>query len=261
MKHNVKVLGLLTVMMLLTLALSIYLADSAAVAAEDLTVNVDGVWGIPEEGTDNEGASCDRWASGPGGKASATSDTDPSIQNKIKNDENQIRYGAQDVNDNPPPCLDFPEQSGFGFDGADSVTMPTDGTPFKLGVFTQYNFSVNIDVDYNPLANVGLTLTLSGGVDALLKCHITLDETANDDVPCKYPDAPNDPPCGERVMIAAQPLLTSIIPIEGKRYIVEILGFTDCDAPGTPNKIFYTHEQGADKACLYARLVALPAGP
>ena len=61
--------------------------------------------------------------------------------------------------------------------------------------------------------------------------------------------------------IAAQPLLTSIIPIQGKQYVVEILGFTDCDAPGTPTKIFYTHEMAADKACLYAKLVELQDGP
>jgi len=196
-----------------------------------------------------------------GGTPSDVSDDHPDFQNKTTNDENQIRYGAQDVNDDPPPCLPFADQSGFGFDGMNSVTMPTDGSAFKLGNFTHYNGTVNIDVAYNPLTSVSLTIRLSGGVDALLKCNITLDETANDDVPCKYPDAPNDPPCGEKVALADQPLLTSIIPIQGKQYIIQMLGFSDCDSPGTPNKIFYTHEMAADKSCLYARLVALPTAP
>ncbi len=262
MKHNAKVLALLAIMMVLTLAFPICPANSSAATAQDPTVDVDGVWGIPEEGTDKQGANCDRWATGPGNSPSAISDTDPSIQNKGKNDENQFRYGAQDTNYDPPPCLLFAKQSGFGFKGVDGTSMPTDGTPFRLGTFTHYNTVTNIDLsDYNPLENIGLTITLSGSVNALLKCHITLDETPNDDDPCMFPDAPNDPPCGERVMIAAQPLLTSIIPIQGKQYIVEILGFTDCDAPGTPTKIFYTHEKAADKACLYARLVELQDGP
>ena len=95
----------------------------------------------------------------------------------------------------------------------------------------------------------------------MLKCNITLDETANDDDPCRFPDAPNDPPCGERVMIAPQPHPTTIITIEGKQYTLEIVGFADCNAPGFPNKILYTHEMAADKADLYAWLVPLPTGP
>lgn len=262
MKHNTKILGLLTIMMALTLALSIGLPNSSALAAPDTTVDVDGVWGIPEVGTDKEGANCDRWGTGPEGKPTAVSDTDPSIQNNAKGDENQFRYGAEDTSAEPPPCLDFAGQSGFGFDGVEGTTMHTDGTPFRLGTFTHYNYVTNGDLkDYNPPENVGLTITLSGSVDALLKCHVTIVETTNDDVPCMFPEAPNDPPCGEKIAIAAQPLLTSIIPIEGKLYIVEILGFTDCDAPGKPNKILYTHEQAADKACMYARLVALPTSP
>jgi hypothetical protein len=86
---------------------------------------------------------------------------------------------------------------------------------------------------------------------------MSLDETANDDVPCKYPDAPNDPPCGERVTVASQP---TTIAIEGKQYTLEIVGFTDCDEPGTPSEIFYTQEQAASEACLYARLVERPTG-
>ncbi len=256
MKQNAKVTELLAVMMALTLP--ICLANSPAVAAQDSTGDVDGVWGIPEEGTDKQGANCDCWATGPEGKPSAVSDTDPSIQNKAKNDENQFRYGAEDTNDDPPPCLEFAEQSGFGFQGVSRINMPTDGTPFKLGTFTHYNSVTNGDLsDYNPLENIGLTITVSGSAHAVLKCNITLDETTNDEVPCKFPDAPNDPPCGERVMIAPKPVPTTTIAIEGKQYSLEIVGFADRKAPGFPNKILYTHEMAADKADLYAWLVPL----
>jgi hypothetical protein len=109
---------------------------------------------------------------------------------------------------------------------------------------------------FNPLTNVGLTITLSGSVDAVLECTMILDETANDEVPCKYPDAPNTPPCGERVTVASQP---TTIAIEGKQCTLEIVGFTDCDVPGALTEILYTREQTTDnRACLYARLVELP---
>jgi hypothetical protein len=201
-------------------------------------------------------ASCDRWATGPGSSPSAISDTDPGIQSPPANDENQIRYGAEDTD--AAACHPFANQSGFGFDGVDGASMPTDGTSFKLGTFIHYNGRVNTDHQgFNPLTNVGLTITLTGSVNAVLECTMTLDETANDDVPCKYPDAPNNPPCGEKVTFASQP---TIVAIEAKQYTLEIEGFTNCDVPGTPSEIFYTQEQTANTACLYARLVELPTG-
>ena len=258
MKHEAKALIRPAVMTLLALALPLTLALAAA--AQDPTVDVDGVWGISEEGTDKQGANCDRWASGWGNSPSAISDTDPSIQNRVRNDVNQIRYGAEDTD--AAQCHSFADQSGFGFEGERGISMPTDGTPFMLGTFTHYNTTTNIDLaDYNPLENVELTMTLSGSVDAVLKCTITLDETANDDVPCMFPDAPNDPPCGERVTFASQSQQGSVISIQGRQYTLEILGFSDGDAPRTPSKILYTREMATDYASMYARLVALPTGP
>jgi hypothetical protein len=169
-------MALLAVMIVLTLVLASCLANSPAVVGPRF--HVDGVWGIPDQGTDGQGANCDRWATGPGGSPSAISDTDPGIQNQATDDENQIRYGAQDVNDDP----------------------------------------------------------------------------------CMFPDAPNDPPCGEKVTVASEPLQTTVLAIEGKKYTLELVGFTDCDLPGTPTNFFYTHEMAADKACLYARLVELGTG-
>ena len=60
--------------------------------------------------------------------------------------------------------------------------------------------------------------------------------------------------------IASEPLQTKILAIEGEQYTLGMGGFTDCDVPGTPTKILYTHEMAADKACLYARLVELRTG-
>ena len=63
MKHRAKALGLLAAMMPLALALPLTLALAAAATAP----TVDGVWGISEQGTGGQGASCDRWAArGPG---------------------------------------------------------------------------------------------------------------------------------------------------------------------------------------------------
>ena len=227
----------------------------SAATQDRVPVDIDGVWGMPDQGTDGQGANCDRWATGPGGGPSAISDTDPGIQNQAINDENQVRYGAQDVSGDPPPCHDFAGQSGFGFEGVYGTDMPTDGTSFKLGTFTHYNSVTNISLaDYNPLESVRLTITFSGSVDAAFQYTITLIETANDDDPCMFPEAPNDPPCGEKVTIASEPRQNEILPIEGEQYTLGMVGFTDCDAPGTPSEILYTHEMAADKACLYARL-------
>jgi len=83
--------------------------------AAEVNVDIDGVWGVSEQGTDEQGANCDRWASGWGGSPDVVSDTDPSIQNTVRNDTNQYRYGAQDVSYDPAPCLNFSDQSGFTF--------------------------------------------------------------------------------------------------------------------------------------------------
>ncbi len=76
--------------MVLNLALASCLANSPAVVGPQ--VHVDGLWGIPDQGTDGQGANCDRWATGPGGSPNAISDTDPGIQAQATNDENQIRW-------------------------------------------------------------------------------------------------------------------------------------------------------------------------
>ncbi len=243
----------------LYLVSSIALAIAPAASAQNPIVDVDGVWGISEQGTAGQGASCDRWATGPGGSPSAVSDTDPGIQSPPANDENQIRYGAEDIE--AAPCHPFANQSGFGFVGVEGAGIPADGTPFKLGTFIHYNGRVNTEHQgFNPLTNVELAIMLSGSVHAVLEYTVTLDETVNDDVPCKYPDAPNNPPCDEKVTIVSQPLQTTNIAIEGKQYTLEIVGFTDCDVPGTPTESIYTRERAANKACLYARLVELPTG-
>jgi len=229
-----------------------------ATAAQAPTLATDGVWGISEQGRDGEGANCDRWGTGPGDSPTAVSDSDPAVQNRATNDENHIRYGAQDVNGDPVPCHEFVVQSGFGFMGVQGSSMPTDGASFKLGAITHYNTTTNVDMaEYNPLENVGLTITLSGGVDAVLEYVITLEETPNweEASECMFPDGFNDPPCGEKVSVGPQSAQTATIRIQGRQYTLEMMGFADCDVPGTPNNMLYTHEMAADEACLYARVV------
>ena len=125
MKHHAKV-GL-TIMVVLTLAFADCQANPRVLAAPHGNIDVDGVWGIPEQGTDREGANFDRWATGPGGRPSAVSHSDPAIQNQA----------------------------------------------------------------------------------------------------------------------------TTLITIEDTQYRLEIVGFADCQSPGFPNKILYTHEMAADQADLY----------
>jgi hypothetical protein len=223
--------------------------------ATELKVDIDGIWGISEQGTAEQGANCDRWASGWGGSPDAISDTDPGIQNSSKNDTNQYRYGAQDVNYEPPPCLNFSDQSGFTFDGVKDISLPTDGSAFVLGEFTHYNTTTN-GVD-SP-ESIGLTFVFSGGAEASFQYDVTLVETINDEVPCMYPDAPNVPPCGEKVAISSQPMQNSSIAIAGSQYTLEMLGFTDCGEESTPNTILYTREMAIDSACVYARLKETP---
>ena len=221
-----------------------------------IVVDVDGVWAVSEKGTPGEGANCDRWASGQGSSPGAISDTDPRVQNETTGDANHIRYGAADVNAEPPPCLNFADQSGFSFWGETGVGLPIDGSSILLGEFTHYNTTTNGDLaDYNPLENVGLTITFSGDVDAAFQYAVTMVETMNDDVPCKFPDAPNIPPCGEKITIEDYGSQTAGIAIAGKQYTLEMLGFTNCNPESTPDKTLYTREMAIDVTCVYARLV------
>lgn len=238
--------------------LSVLILPLANVAA-DVKVDVDGVWGISEQGTDSQGVNCDRWASGWGGSPEHISDTDPDIQNMDNSDRNQIRYGAADVNEDPPPCLSFADQSGFGFWGEAGISLPVDGSGFLLGEFTHYNTTTNIDLaDYNPLENVKLAIVLSGGVDAKFEFTVTLVETANDDVPCKFAEAPNVPPCGEKVTISPKSQSGASIAIDGRQYTLEMLGFTNCDEESTPSHTLFTREMAIDNACVVGKLAVIP---
>ncbi|MCP4046791.1 MAG: hypothetical protein GY732_12485, partial [Gammaproteobacteria bacterium] len=168
-----------------------------------------------------------------------------------KNDTNQYRYGAKDVNYDPPPCLNFADQSGFTFEGVTGISLPTDGSTFLLGEFTHYNTTTN-GVD-SP-ENIPFSITFSGDAEASFQYDLTLVETINDEVPCKFPDAPNSPPCGERVTITSQLLPVSSVAIAGDQYTLEMLGFADCGGEGSMNRILYTREMAIDSACIYAKL-------
>ena len=128
--------------------------------------NVDGVWEYIQDITETsttprsgEGADCSRWASGNGDSASETSDWNTTIQSRTSTtDENQVRYGL-----NGTSCRTFGSQSGFGFDGNNTIgTTLQQATPFWLGRFTHYNNPVNLSNPPNFMEWADLDLTVTG---------------------------------------------------------------------------------------------------
>jgi hypothetical protein len=224
--------------------------------------NVDGIWSTIDGGG---GASCDRWATGPG-------DTPTTVQDAWWNqtppntDENQVRYGG-----GFSCSTTFPNQSGFGFDGNDSVGTVAPYTPFYLGRFTHYNNPISAS---NSFGSVNLDVTV-GGITCLLgetptegstmtfTYAFTLDETSNS-APCAY--SPVIPPtnyCPDQVTVGSTPSTQQFTCPEGV-YTVNILGFTAPDPasglcppatyPGSTSSTFVTQEGTDNNACLWAEI-------
>lgn len=226
----------------------------ASVAYAFTVGNIDGVWGT----IDSDGATCDRWATGPGGAPTNTSDSNPSIQTPPNTDENQVRYGTSGFSCNN---TNFANQSGFGFDGSNGPVSPAMDTPFYLGKFTHYNWpiSANNSFEYVDLSvTVPVTCDISGSTNFTFNTHYTLDETSNTP-PCAYPGSTN---CPDKVEIT-QPALSNFT-CDGANYTVNLLGFTttglngqNCDQsynPGAVATIYYTEESSTNVACLWATI-------
>ncbi len=145
--------------------------------------SIDATWGL----IDTNGASNQRWATGP--DASSTDYDDPdhitttpsaheSTQNLIAFDWNQVRYGSSS----------FGSGSGFGFLGRPSVgEAPTQNVPFLVGQFCHFNnpVSANNPMEYVPL-NINITdigceapYELEGVDDLSFQYIFNLDETTN----------------------------------------------------------------------------------
>lgn len=258
----------------LAFALGLFLLVTATVLA--FTVgNVDGVWGWVDGVTetsstpvDGGGATCSRWATGPGDSPTTWSNWDRSVQTGSASDENQVRYGHdaylssgrwyERTCDNTA----FGEQSGFGFDGNNGPITPLMDSPFYLGKFTHYNNPIYAD---NALSSVDLTVSVpiqctaeeGGGTTTFtFSANFELDETSNTAGTCVYPGSTV---CPDRVLIT-QPQASSFY-CGTQVYTVNILGFqpgASCDQiyTGTTASVFYTEEQQDNQACLWAEIDA-----
>lgn len=149
--------------------------------------NVDGIWSTIDGG---EGATCDRWATGPGDNP-ASWQNDWWNQTPPNTDENQVRYGSTSQNYSCSSTV-FANQSGFGFDGNNNVGTPVSKTPFYLGTFTHHNrpIYVNNTFQYVDLT-VGVPILCNDGNPAIpptfsFTPRFWLDETPNS-APCTYP--------------------------------------------------------------------------
>jgi hypothetical protein len=223
--------------------------------------NVDGTWGA----IDTNGATCNRWATGPGNSPTNISNTSPSIQTPPDTDENQVRYGTATgvTNCSSGTPAGFGSQSGFGFDGNNGPVSPVVDTPFFLGKFAHYNRQVSSSntFQYANLTTV-VPVTCDDGTPASLSfaSRFTLDETPNT-APCAYPGTTV---CPDKVTIT-QPAVQTFTCKDGP-YTVNILGFTKTGLNGqTCDQSFnsaavatelITEENADNAACLWGAISA-----
>lgn len=233
----------LALLCLLTGALFLALLPAAAQAQDMGPGNVDGTWSNPRSDLGVTPVTCQDINNSPG---------DPT-------NENVMRYGQQLGAIDCGPLI---FRSGFGFDGADSVTF-TPGEPFLLGQFTHYNESI-----VNPLVPmqlVDLTIDLqteSPALDAQMSFTMRLDETVNDGA-CPY-GATNSTLCDDRVDFVNNTPSQTVV-VDGVRYTLNILGFIpgtmdSCQYDANIVDYFITGEMMRNDACVFAEFtVPAPA--
>lgn len=171
-------------------------------------------------------------------------------------DENFVHYGDDDYNWGCPGSTD--NQSGFGYNGAEGLTVTPDDV-FYLGQFAHYNRPI-IVWNNNNLTQADLTIALDfddPNINSSLAFTIQLDET-NNEAPCAYPGSTV---CPDRVDLSDTIADQTFGPIEGKYYKLQIVGF----APGTADTCeyvagetineFITEEGQENYACLFARML------
>lgn len=258
--------------------------------------NVDGTWSQIDVGGDPD-ARCSRWASGGQNtlmwldnlwNQTNWTGTNPGTFNT---DENLVVYGRETYwvdnwfNDHwaQISCEDttIDDQSGFGFDGKNDITVPPAKTPFYLGAFTHYNNPV-FSTDTNggnpqPFNYVDLTVTVpitcndgETTTNFSFDVNMELDETSNGLDVCPY--GPARPPaydngnysthCSDKVILT-QDVSSSFTCPDGD-YTVNILGFTDeglggaaCDQSFNPAAVsteYVTLEGQDNHACLWAEI-------
>lgn len=189
--------------------------------------NVDGVWGEIDLG---DGATCNRWATGPTGDnplgttgLHVEGDWWDQTTGYTNTDWNQVRYGTNSI----LGCdgimgiggTDWEDQSGLAFDGEDAVTPdpPEFGEeqPFLLGKFCHVNNPISAS---NAFESVYNNMTISGiqcdaaavgpavPTEMTFSYHVFLDETTNS-TPCTYPSTIGNP-CADAVTAAQPPAQT-----------------------------------------------------
>jgi uncharacterized repeat protein (TIGR01451 family) len=224
--------------LLLSGALLFVILPVTAQAQEGAAGNVDGAWSNPRNDLGVTPVTCQDINNSP---------DDPT-------NENVMRYGQQL---GAVDCGPLVFRSGFGFDGADTVTF-TSGEPFLLGQFTHYNESIVTPLV--PMQLVDLTIDLQSeepALDMQMSYTMRLDETVNDGA-CPY-GATNSTLCDDRVDFVNNSPAQTIV-VDGVSYTLNILGFV----PGTMDSCqydanfvdyFITAELERNDACVFAEFI------
>jgi len=159
---------------------------------------------------------------------------------------NQIRWGD-------PPAGG--SKSGYDYNGATppTVSLLTE-TQFLVGTFVHHNQPVY--GYWLTAATLSITMDMTFDGSNIVKTfayqfdHV---ETSNG-LPCQFPAAPNDPPCGDRVRILNS-IPASTFSIGSTTYTLDLLGFSQ-NGGTTVSNIFYTQEEASNTAQLFGKVTS-----
>ena len=155
---------------------------------------LDGVWEFVEDGGNNS-AACDAWATGEGSTIAARSNSTPSIQTNVLNDENQVRYGNPDNDDSCPNNHLVLLSKVVLVSRGLPTSVPSHLTPLScLGRAAHYNNPIYVSNNWNW---VDLDVTISGimcgggitpteGNSRTYVYRVNLDETPNTGTLCLW---------------------------------------------------------------------------
>ena len=154
---------------------------------------------------------------------------------------NQISWGTSS---NPQGFL-----SAYRFDGMDTRSVPLQGSAFVLGNFIHYNYPIS---GYG-ICSVTLKLTLNiNDTNVEFNFQFAHQETINEGVNGVCPVTPGyAPPCPDVVTLASLQS-QEIVTINGKPYVLYILGFLQNDQ--IVNQ-FITFENQMNSAQLFGKFV------
>lgn len=173
---------------------------------------------------------------------------------------NEIRWG-----DAGESCGALTERSGYRWDSGAAVAPITPGASFLLGKFTHFNHP--IDSGGAP-STVPLALPLvfaNPAQNVNLNVNFGHHETPNGANPCAYTGAgiDNSNGCADRVQLPN--IGDQQFTVGGTTYVLEFTGFRPLDGDtcsatdpgGSSVDTFYTKEDAANRACIYAQLTVV----